>query len=134
MLKNKPTMASLPHGKHMHICVACSHAVPTSPALTPCKIVKVLPPKKRGCSALLEMCLSHLRQEGTCGGGLVALKSACLTNCGSSAESVAQRGAATSAAGFDTAAYGRQRMRHEGKARQIEDLHPTGEPLWSVAI
>lgn len=114
----------------------------------------VLPPQKNppknntaGCfvwgySTLLEMCLgiclSHLRQrflqEGTWGGGLVALKSACLTNCRSSAESVAQRDAASSAAGFDTAACGRLGMRHEAKARQKEDLHPTRETLWSVAI
>lgn len=64
----------------------------------------------------------------------VALKSACLTNCGSSAETVAQRDAATSAAGFDTAVCGKQRMRHGRKARQKEDLHPTGGTLWSVAI
>lgn len=150
-MKKKPPWPSC-HMEHVHTSVL--HAHTASPALPLCKPVNVFlcsstPKKKKkkaicfvwGCSALLEMflsiCLSHLRQhflqEGTCGGGPVALKSACLTNCGSSAESVAQRDAATSAAGFDTAACGRQRMQHEGKTRQKEDLHPTGETLWSVA-
>lgn len=85
----------------------------------------------------LSICLPHLKQrlrEGTCGGGPGALKSACLTNCGSSVESVAQRAAASSTAGADTAACGRQRTRHDGRARQKGDLHPRGETLRSAAI
>lgn len=85
----------------------------------------------------LSICLPHLKQPfqaGTCGGGPGALKSACLTNCGSSVESVAQRATASSAAGIDTAACGRQRMQHDGRARQKGDLHPRGETLRSAAV
>lgn len=131
-------------------CVSVLHADAVSPAPLLCKPVNLFlcsstknPQKTGRCfvwghSALLEMCLSiclpHLKQrsrEGTCGGGLGALKSTCLTNCGSSVESVAQRAAASSAAGVDTAACGRQRMRHDGRARQKGDLHPRGKH-WGV--
>lgn len=105
---------------HMsHMCVSLLHADAASPASL-CKAVNLfyffLLKKKKtttgrcfdwGRSALLEMWLDislpHLnqsfREEETCGGGLLALKSACLTNCGSSVELVAQRAAATSAVG-----------------------------------
>lgn len=81
-------------------------------------------------SALLEVCLcigrSHLEQHfmlaKTCGGGLFALKSIRLTNCGSSTESLNEPGVHQASSGMNWFwfACGRLRMRHMGTDRETK--------------
>lgn len=119
--RNKSLMALLSHVMCTYIVITRLHVYVMSPVsvyMGRCARYVNLSlcfPQKAGCvvsgcnSALLKVCLciclSHLEQcfvlEKTCGGGLFALKSMCLTNCGSSTESVSQRTTATSPTSFD---------------------------------